>query len=427
MSKPFVLLLGTCDTKFDELSFTRNQIAAHGVEIKLMDVGRRPVEHPNIAFSHSDFRVSDCSSLNRNQVIKKIAEAATVFVLRLHESSRIYGSICIGGSGGTSLGASIMRGALPVGFPKLIVSTVASGEVSNFVGETDITMMYSVVDIAGQNSILNPILENAAGMIAGAAKAYTARCERDTKGLQRSRKKVVAITMFGVTTPAVDAAREVLVATGFEVFVFHATGHGGRAMENLIRQHRIDGVLDLTTTELADELVGGVMSAGPDRLTAAVSLDIPQVVSLGALDIVNFGPRSTLPSTFEARNVYEHNPDVTLVRTSAEECRILGEQIASKLRQANRSERICVFLPLGGLSMIGVEGGPYCDRAADTVLFNAIRNGLDDSAVRVVEDSRAINDNRFSVAMAEELMRLITWCDISSIGLQKHTPSRLSG
>ena len=413
-SKPCVLLIGTCDTKLAELLYVRSCVLGNSIDVKLMDVGRQPVAHKDIDYTHSKV-VShlpvqpEMDSMERGQIIETMISAASGLVHDLYSQHAIAGAICIGGSGGTSLGASVMRSALPFGFPKLIVSTVASGNVSNFIGETDITMMYSVVDIAGQNSILNPILENAAGMISGAAKAYLDRLGRGGKDNANSdtRKKSVAITMFGVTTPAADVAREYLESNGYEVFVFHATGVGGRAMEKLISQHRVDGVLDLTTTELADELVGGIMKGGPDRLTSAARMGIPQVVSLGALDIVNFGPRDTLPSQFAKRLIHVHNPDITLVRTSVDECRTLGRQIAKKLRAHIKPNMTRTFIPLGGTSMLSVKGGPFHDEAADKALFDAVIEGLDGSGIAVMQDRRAINDDGFSTDMAKTLMHFM--------------------
>ncbi|MDI1487065.1 MAG: hypothetical protein OHK93_006328 [Ramalina farinacea] len=398
-----VLLMGTCDTKFEELLFIKAQICKHGVKANLMDVGRSAIAQKEIEISRSDFLDQNMSSLNRGEIAKAMIAAATPFVKRLHQRNKIAGVISLGGSWGTSIGSAIMRSALPVGFPKLIVSTVASGSVSNFVGQTDITMMNSVVDIAGLNSILDPTLTNAAAMIAGAAKAFVSREAPSTHNSVASRKRV-AITMFGVTTPAADAARAVLTNEGYEVLVFHATGNGGRAMENLIREGRIDGVLDLTTTELADELVGGIMSAGPDRLTAAGQAGIPQVVSLGALDMVNFGPRSTLPDKFNDRNIYEHNPDITIIRTTVQECRVLGDQIGKKLKAAKRPDRVRVFVPLGGLSMLGVEGGLYHDASADKALFGALQESLHGTEIEVIKDGRAINDDGFAAEMAKALI-----------------------
>ena len=410
--KPCVLLLGTCDTKLVELLYLQSHLRRHDVHVKLMDVGRNDVSHPDIYYTHAQVLSHlsphpEMDTMERSEIIQTMISAASALVTELHSDQLIDGAVGIGGSGGTSLGASVMRSALPVCFPKLIVSTVASGNTGNFVGETDITMMHSVVDIAGQNSILNPILENAAGMIAGAAKVYHERLQREKQErlTDDKRKKSVAITMFGVTTPAADAARIYLESNGYEVLVFHATGVGGRAMEKLISQHRVDGVLDLTTTELADELVGGTMSAGLDRLTAAARVGIPQVVSLGALDMVNFGPRASVPAKFSQRLLYEHNPDITVMRTSADESRTLGNRIAERLRDhARNPEMVRVFIPLGGTSMVSTENGPFYDEMANNALFEALIQGLDGSGIAVVKDRRAINDDGFSTAMAETLI-----------------------
>ena len=416
MSKPTVLLMGTCDTKLSEILYVRSQVLEHGVSVKLIDVGRSPVTHELIDYNQADlFRnhstKPDLANLPRNEIIRVISSAASTFVASLYSSSQIFGAICIGGSGGTSLGASVMRAALPVSFPKLLVSTVASGDISSFVGETDITMMNSVVDIAGQNSILNPILENAAGMIAGGAMAHYKRVQpSDFRAISESkvRKKRIGITMFGVTTPAVDVARAELEEQGYEVFVFHATGNGGRTMEKLVAQKQIDGVLDLTTSELADELVGGIMTAGPNRLTAASKAGIPQLVSLGALDMVNFGPRSKVPAKFETRLLHEHNPDITVMRTSENECQILGTQIAEKLKTfAKRKDLIRVILPRGGVSMIAKRGGPFYDESADIALFEAVKKGLEGHDIHVVEDEKDINDSRLATEMAKALIELM--------------------
>src|SRR5204862_4578233 len=240
--------------------------------------------------------------------------------------------------------------ALAVGVPKLMVSTVASGDTRPYVGAVDVTMMYSVVDIAGVNRVSARIMANAAAAIAGMAGAQVPPLEE---------KPLVAATMFGVTTPCVTRARERLEELGYEALVFHATGAGGQSMEALARGGYLAGVLDATTTELADELVGGVLSAGPDRLEAAGAIGLPQVVSLGALDMVNFGPRETVPERFAGRNLYVHNPTITLMRTTPEECRELGRRIGRKLSGAKGPTAL--FVPLRGVSMIAVEGQPFHD------------------------------------------------------------------
>jgi uncharacterized protein (UPF0261 family) len=284
-----------------------------------------------------------------------------------------------------------------VGVPKLIVSTLASGDTRPYVGAKDVTMMYSVVDIAGINQISARILANAAGAIAGMAKASAPAA--------REARPLVGATMFGVTTPAVTRARERLEELGYEVLVFHATGTGGQSMEALVDGGFLAGVLDLTTTELADELVGGVLSAGPDRLEAAGAAGVPQVVSLGALDMVNFGPKDTVPERFAERNLYVHNPTVTLMRTTAEENAELGRRIAEKLNRAGSPT--VLFVPLGGVSAIDVDGQPFHDPQADAALFDALREHLDRDRVEVREIDAQVNDPAFATAMADRLHELI--------------------
>jgi uncharacterized protein (UPF0261 family) len=285
--------------------------------------------------------------------------------------------------------------ALPVGVPKVMVSTVASGDTRPYVGAVDVTMMYSVVDIAGVNRVSARIMANAAGAIAGMVGATVP---------ELAEKPLVGATMFGVTTPCVTRARERLEELGYEVLVFHATGSGGQSLEALVRDGFLAGVLDTTTTELADELVGGVLSAGPDRLEAAGAAAVPQVVSLGALDMVNFGPRETVPPQFEDRTLYVHNPTVTLMRTTAAECAELGRTIGRKLSAATGPTAL--FVPLGGVSMIDVAGQPFHDPDADAALFGALRDSVDGS-VEVHEVETDVNDPAFAVAMADRLHELI--------------------
>jgi uncharacterized protein (UPF0261 family) len=274
-----------------------------------------------------------------------------------------------------------------------MVSTMAAGDTSDYVGGVDVMMMASVTDVAGINSISSRILANAAAAMAGMVRTEPPALE--------GGRPLVAATMFGVTTPCVTTAREALEEKGYEVLVFHATGTGGKAMEALVDGGLLTGVLDITTTELCDDLVGGVLSAGPARLEAAGRAGVPQVVSLGALDMVNFGARDTVPPKFEERNLYVHNPSVTLMRTTPEECAELGRRIARKLSQATGP--VSVFVPLRGVSMIDAEGQPFHDPEADAALFDALRQGLDGSDVELVELDNNVNDEEFAMAMAEKL------------------------
>jgi uncharacterized protein (UPF0261 family) len=405
-----VVLLGTCDTKLEELLFLRKEIEGNNVDVMLMDVGRRHKEYDAITISqhqlledHGD--VKDVSKLPRGEVIRTMAACATKAVKKLFEEGKIHAAINAGGSGGTSLAAEVMRTALPIGFPKLIVSTVASGDTGPIVGETDITMMYSVVDVAGLNQVLRNVLSNAGAAIAGMARAYASR-QQDTA---QPRKKRVGITMFGVTTPAVDFIRKHLEDNyDIETYVFHATGHGGKAMERLIREGGLDAVLDLTTTEICDHISGGVMSAGEHRLEAAAEAGIPNIVSVGATDMTNFGPVNTVPERYKDRKLYGHNPVVTLMRTSVDEATQVGEFIATKLKShAKTPEVIQVWFPKGGISMIAVPDGPLEDQKADAALFDALRNGLRDSDIQINEDERAVNDESFAHDIAEALVAKI--------------------
>ena len=425
MASLTIILLGTCDTKLSELLYLRSRILQHHeqAEVLLIDVGRSPVSDPTISIPQNEVVAKyggrnesqpDLSSSPRNEVMAYMTKCAETFIKHFCETQSVHGIISAGGSSGTSLTGSAMRSGAPFTLPKLIVSTVASGDTSPFVGESDITMMYSIVDIAGSNKILNNVLDNAAGAIVGMAKAYHKRLEetesQKAAGASQKRKRV-GITMFGVTTPCVDAMREYLTKThDYEVYVFHATGHGGQAMERLIASGEFDAVLDLTTSEIADEIVGGVMSAGPRRLEAAAKAGIPQIVSIGACDMVNFGPRSTVPEKFTKgdRNVYEHNASVTLVRTNVEECKQIGDFIASKLKNFSRNkELVQVVLPTGGVSIISKPGGPYHDKVADDTLVVAIEDGLENTGIEVFRDERDINHEAFALETAEKLVRLV--------------------
>jgi uncharacterized protein (UPF0261 family) len=395
---PTVLLIGTLDTKGLEYSYLRDRLQTDGVDVLVVDVG---INDPNgispdvtrheVAASVGADANALAAASDRGQAVATMTEAAGEIVPRLYREGRFDGIMAAGGSGGTAIATRAMR-ALPVGVPKLMLSTMASGDTSSYVGSSDIAMMASITDIAGVNSISAQILANAAAAMAGMVKAAPVEIE----GI----RPLVAATMFGVTTPAVTAARTDLEDRGYEVLVFHCTGTGGRAMESLIEAGFFDGVLDLTTTELCDELVGGVLSAGPDRMGAAARTGVPQVVSLGALDMVNFGAPETVPSEFEGRIMYEHNPSVTLMRTTPEESAALGRLIAEKLSAATGPTTL--FIPLRGVSMIAVEGQPFYDPDADAALFGAIRDNLPDS-VGLVEMDCDINDPLFARAMADTL------------------------
>lgn len=393
-----VLLLGTFDTKGEEHAFAARRLAAAGVDVLKMDVGvlGEPALTPDLTAAEvlaaaggdlDELR----SAADRGAAVSTMAEAAAVAVANLYSEGRIDGALALGGTGGTSIAARAFA-ELPLGVPKFVVSTAASGDTSAYVAETDLVLMPSVVDVAGVNRISARVIANAAGAVAGAVTAPPVP--------RHSESALLAASMFGVTTPCVTTGREALERLGYEVLVFHMTGTGGRTMEALAAQGLLNGLFDVTTTELADELVGGVMSAGPQRLLRSGRL--PRVVSVGALDMVNFGPRDTVPERFEGRNLYVHNPSVTLMRTTAEECHELGTRLASRLNQG--SAPTVLVLPLRGVSAISTEGGPFHDPAADAALFEAVRANLDGSGpVDLVELDTDINDPEFARVATERL------------------------
>lgn len=409
---PTVAIIGTCDTKLHELLFLRDEIQKDaGVKTLLIDVGRTTAPNDKIDVSASDILSKynpdvDISKLTRGEFIESMALCATQAVQDMFKRGSIDGIISAGGSGGTSLTSTVMRDALPIGFPKFIVSTIASGDTGPIIGETDITLMYSVVDIAGLNQVLRDILGNAAAAIAAAATSYSNR--KASKSRESPVKKRVAITMFGVTTPGVDAIRKYLESNfPVETYVFHATGHGGRAMERLIRNGQIDAVIDLTTTEICDLVMGGVMSAGDERLDAAINAGIPNIISLGALDMANFGSKASVPDKYSDRTQVEHNPIVTLVRSSTEDCKAIAEFICKKLKTSSNPQLTQVWVPKGGVSMLSVPGGPFHDERADTVLFDNIKAGLENTGIRVVEEPGDVNDPHFTLHVARALVEMM--------------------
>ncbi|SDH05138.1 Tm-1-like ATP-binding domain-containing protein [Nonomuraea jiangxiensis] len=506
-----VLLLGTFDTKGEEYAHVRDLIIGAGQQVVLVDVGL--MGSANLPADVGPAAVAEAAetslealraAADRGAALHAMAAGAAAVARDLYAAGRVSGMLALGGSGGSSVAAAAMR-VLPVGLPKLLVSTMASGDVSAYVGQNDVTLMYSVVDVAGINSISRQILGNAAAAISAMAAAYdTRRTAIAAADLRRSAasqaatgalaastgaagsgvagtgaagsgaagtgaagsgvagtgaaasratgsgavgtgavgtgvagvgavgsgvggagvassgaagagagardqtggdRPMVAATMFGVTTPAVNAARARLEDLGYEVLVFHATGSGGRAMEALVASGYFAGVLDLTTTELADELVGGVLSAGPERLTAAGAAGVPQVVSLGAVDMVNFGPMETVPDRFRDRTLLVHNPTVTLMRTTPAETAEIGRIIGAKLVAATGPTSL--FVPRGGVSAVDVEGGPFWDPAADAACFEAVRDAVAGSDVEVVESELDINATQFAVAAADRLHELI--------------------
>ena len=394
-----VCIVGTMDTKGVEFSFIKSQIESTGVSTCVINTGILGEPQLTSDVSADEVAQAGGSSLqalrdegDRGNSVSVMAQGAAALVAEKHAAGEIDGIISLGGSAGTTIGTTAMQ-AVPVGVPKLMVSTLASGDTSPYVQSKDICMMYSVVDIAGINRLSRQILANAAGAIVGMANAEAPAATAD--------KPLIAATMFGVTTPCVTKAREILEEAGYEVLVFHATGTGGQAMEDLVKGGFLAGVLDVTTTELADELVGGVLSAGPDRLEAAGQSGLPQVVAPGALDMVNFGPPDTVPDKFSDRLFYQHNPTVTLMRTTAEETAELGRIMARKLSEAQGPTT--VIIPAQGVSAIDKTGQPFDSPEARAAWTENLKAGIG-SNVTVIEMDVHINDDEFAAKLVETLL-----------------------
>ncbi len=391
-------IVGTLDTKGIEFQFIKERIEASGTSTCVVNTGilGEPYFEPDV--SAGEVAEAGGTSLqalqdggDRGVAVAAMAEGAAKIIAQLQSDGKIDGVISLGGSAGTTIGTTAMR-AVPVGVPKIMVSTLASGDTSPYVDTKDVSMMYSVVDIAGINSLSRQILANAAGAIVGMANAEVPPSED---------KPLIGATMFGVTTPCVTKARELLEEAGYEVLVFHATGAGGRAMEDLVKGGFIVGVLDATTTELADELVGGVLSAGPDRLEAAGELGVPQVIAPGALDMVNFGPPDTVPEQFKDRTFYQHNPTVTLMRTTVAENAELGKIMGQKLSQAKGPTT--VIIPKQGVSAIDQEGQPFYSAEAEAAWIENLKANLGDN-VTLIEMDNHINDDAFATKLVETLL-----------------------
>ena len=390
------------DTKGAEYLYVKELIESLGLGTFTIHTG---VFEPTFKPDVSNTQVAEAAGMDIKTLVDKkdralatevLSKGMEKLVLKLYKQGKFHGIISFGGTGGTSLVTPAMR-ALPIGVPKVMVSTVASGNTAPYVGASDIVMMPSIVDVAGINSISTKIFTNAVFAIAGMVKF------ENTKVVDK--KPLIAATMFGVTTPCVTAATKYLEKRGYEVLIFHATGIGGQSMEALIAGGFIEGVLDLTTTEWADEIIGGVLNAGPYRLEAASKNHIPQVVSVGALDMCNFGTYDTVPKKFERRNLYKHNPTVTLMRTNVEENEAIGKKLVEKLNMAK--DKTTLMLPLKGISGIDVEGQPFYGVEEDKMLFDTLRNGVNKNSVEVIEMNCAINDVEFAEAAAQKLIDLM--------------------
>lgn len=397
-----IAIAGTFDTKGAEYSYVKSLVEELGLKTLMIHTGAfEPTFEPDV----SNKEVAAAAGYDIQEIVEKrdralateaLSKGMQVIVPKLYSEGKFDGILSFGGSGGTSMVTPAMR-ALPIGVPKVMVSTMASGNVSQYVGTSDIIMMPSIVDVAGLNKISKTIFRNAVLAIAGMVGAAG-----NLKPVEEDERPLVAATMFGVTTPCVTHAQKYLEERGYEVLVFHATGTGGKTMESLVNAGFFKGVLDLTTTEWCDEVVGGVLNAGPERCEAAAKNRIPQVVSVGALDMVNFGPWDTVPAEFTSRNLYKHNPTVTLMRTTAEELVEIGKNIAEKLNMAR--EKTALYLPLKGVSAIDAEGQPFYGPEEDAVLYATLKANVNTDIVEIVEMDCNINDQAFAEAAAQKLI-----------------------
>ena len=397
-----IAILGTFDTKGAEHAFIAEHLETQGFATLLIDVSSLadPAIVPDVSRTEVLAALDDpetdaiLARQDRGECVTLMGRAAAVIVARLESENQIHGIISLGGGGGTAIATTAMR-ALPLGFPKLMVSTLASGQTAHYVGTSDITMMPAIVDVSGINRVSRLIFSNAAGAIAGMVNSAT---RRQSTSAPLDEKPLIVASMFGNTTECVTEAKRIMEAAGYEVLVFAATGSGGRAMESLIDSGLISGVLDITTTEWADELVGGVLNAGPDRLSATARAKIPAIVVPGCLDMVNFGERDSVPAQFADRNFYVHNEQVTLMRTNAAECTELGRILAEKINAY--SAPVTVLIPGGGISVISAPGQPFHNPAADTALFESLKSNLRDD-IPVIESEANINDDSFAQLCAD--------------------------
>jgi uncharacterized protein (UPF0261 family) len=394
-----IAVIGTLDSKGEEHAYLAEKIRARGHRALLIDVGTGgpPTVKPDFTREQvATFTGLDLADLmtrkDRGECVVAMSKAAPVFLSKLAASGDIDGVISLGGGGGTAIATAAMR-QLPLGFPKLMVSTLAAGNTAHYLGTKDIVMMPSIADVAGLNRLSRVIFSRAAGAICGMV---------ETNAEAGDARPLVVASMFGNTTACITEAKRIIEEAGYEVLVFAATGAGGRSMEALIESGMVSGVLDLTTTEWADELAGGVLSAGPERMDAVAKAKVPAVIAPGCLDMVNFGERNTVPAKYENRNFYIHNPQVTLMRTTQEENAQLGKILAEKVNTYEAPAAI--MIPKRAISVISAVGQPFHDPSADEALFKAIR---ETSRVPVEEFDEEINSPTFAKACAEKLIQLM--------------------
>lgn len=392
-----VYCIATLDTKGPDAEFTTQLIRKWGHRVVLLDVGTQspPTVKPDLG-RETLIPQEQLTNLSRAEAIDLMSGALTNFLKSESAAGRVAGVIGMGGTGGTALICPALR-ALPIGLPKVMISTVASGDTRPHVGTSDIFMVYPVVDVAGLNQVSKTVYAQAAAALAGMIEHQLPPPSHAIK--------TVGVTMFGVTTPCVTKIKELLEKDGWEVFTFHATGSGGRAMESLVTSGFLSGVIDLTTTEVADEIAGGIFPAGSDRMDAILHSLIPYVLSAGAMDMVNFGAIDSVPPKYQNRNLYKHNAQITLMRTTPEENRLAGEWIAKKLSGSKGPWR--VILPEGGVSALDAPGKPFEDKSADEAFFKGLEDGLGRGLNRVTRDPRHINDPGFAQAVVDLFLRLV--------------------
>jgi uncharacterized protein (UPF0261 family) len=401
--KKTIVLVGSFDTKGREFEYVRNILTSKGVSTRTVDFGimgephfKPDVTRESVVEAGGGDITRLMSGKHKDEAMRVVTKGVERVITQMYAAGEVDGVMGMGGSGGTSVVTAAMR-ALPIGVPKVMVSTVGGGDVSAYAGTKDIVFVPSVVDVAGLNRISRRIFANAAGGVAGMVTT-------DARADVTLDQRLIAASMFGNTTTAVSAASERLRERGFETLIFHCTGIGGRTMESLIGEGQIEGVLDITTTELADFVCGGVFDAGESRCMAAAEAGVPAVLVPGCVDMANFGSRESVPGKYKDRLLYEWNPNVTLLRTNVEENKRIGEMLANA---ANRSTAPCaILLPLQGVSMLDSEGERFWDPEADAACFETIKQNVRHD-IPVLELNHNINDLEFSTAVTDELLRLI--------------------
>ncbi len=402
MTKKTIALIGTFDSKGKEFLFVKELIESLGFNTFTIHSG---VFEPQFVPDVSNAEIALAAGEDIEQIVEQkdrahatevLAKGMEILLPQLYKKDQFHGVLSFGGTGGTSIATPGMR-ALPIGVPKVMVSTVASGNTQPYVGTSDIVMIPSIVDVAGLNTISTKIFTNAVFAICGMLQFEQPK--------HVEHKPLIAATMFGLTTPCINDAKDYLEAKGYEVLIFHATGIGGQTMEHLIENDFFEGVLDITTTEWADETVGGILAAGPHRLEAAGKYGVPQVVSVGAMDMVNFGPRNTVPKQFDGRNFYQHNPTVTLMRTTVEENQTIGNNMAERLNQSKGYTAL--MFPLKGFYGLDMEGQQFYGPEEDEALIRTLKDKVDENKIEIAEADLHVNDKEFAELAAEKLLQLI--------------------